>query len=100
MTDKTTTGSTYVTPSCTFTPPSGMTFDKWALNSTTGTKYAVGSTISGISKNITLYATWKEDTGGGGGGQTTIHDGTYSLTIDENDKYGLLIELASDNKNK
>ncbi len=59
MANKTTTGSTYTTPSCTFTY-SGKSFKEWALNSASGTKYAAGATISGISSNITLYAIWKD----------------------------------------
>ena len=61
MANDTTTGSTYITPSCTF-ERTNYTFDGWALNSPTATpKYGVGATISNISANITLYATWREN---------------------------------------
>ena len=61
MESDTTTGSTYLTPECEFTR-TNYTFDGWALNSTSGTKYGVGATIVDISTNITLYATWRENT--------------------------------------
>ena len=60
MAPQTTTGSTYVTPACTFVAPQGQMFKQWALNSTTGTKYPEGSTIYGITSDITLYAIWEE----------------------------------------
>lgn len=59
MTSKTTNGSTYVTPGCSFSK-SGNAFDGWALGSASGTKYAVGATITNIHEDITLYATWVE----------------------------------------
>lgn len=37
---------------------SGSTFDGWAMGSTSGTKYAAGSSVS-VSANTTMYATWK-----------------------------------------
>ena len=61
MVNKTTNGSTYVAPTCTFTF-SNHSFDKWALGSPSGTKYSEGETIENISSDITLYATWIEDT--------------------------------------
>ena len=54
------TESTYVIPQCTFTYPLHK-FSKWALNSTTGTQYGVGETITNIESNITLFALWEED---------------------------------------
>lgn len=57
MSPQTTNGSTYVAPSCGFTK-NNHSFDGWALDSVTGTKYAIGSTIQNISKDITLFATW------------------------------------------
>ena len=60
MTSQTTTGSSFVTPSCGFTY-SNHSFDKWALGTPSGTKYGVGETIENISSNIVLYATWIED---------------------------------------
>ena len=38
---------------------SGHRFEKWALNSPTGTLYAAGATIS-IRENTVMYATWTE----------------------------------------
>ena len=61
MTSQTTNGSTYVVPSCSFSY-TNHTFNGWALNSASGTKYSVGSTIQNISSNITLFATWSENT--------------------------------------
>ena len=60
MLSKTTSGSTYITPVCTFTY-GNHAFDKWALDSATGAKYSEGETIENISKDITLFATWVED---------------------------------------
>jgi len=37
------------------------TFDGWALNSATGTKYAAGASIQ-ISANTVMFATWKDNT--------------------------------------
>ena len=54
-----TTGSTYIVPECTFTK-NLYTFKEWALNSSTGKTYAVGSSITNISGDITLYAKWQE----------------------------------------
>ena len=59
MASKTTSGSSYMTPACTFTYAS-HSFKEWALNSLSGTKYAAGATITGISANITLYAIWQD----------------------------------------
>ena len=57
MSNDTTTGSSYIAPSCTFTK-TDYVFTKWALGSTSGTQYSPGETISNISGNITLYAIW------------------------------------------
>ena len=75
MSSKTTTGSTYTTPACTFTY-ADHTFVEWALNSPTGTKYAANTTITGISANITLYATWEES----GSGDDTYYAECAGLT--------------------
>lgn len=55
-----TNGSSYIVPDCSFTY-SNHSFDGWALNSVSGTKYATGSEIENISSDITLFATWVED---------------------------------------
>lgn len=55
----TTTGSIFVTPSCSFTY-SGHSFNGWAYGSPTGTKYSASQQINNIHENISLYATWKE----------------------------------------
>ena len=91
MTSKNTNGSTYVTPTCSFTY-TGYTFDKWALNSESGTKYSPGQTISGISSNITLYATWTQNSASGD------FNGYYS-TIDA-DSSSLLSDLTTLNLSK
>lgn len=64
MSSATTTGSSYIVPACTFTR-TDYTFSKWALNSASGTQYSVGSTITGITGNITLYAVWRSGSSGG-----------------------------------
>lgn len=78
MDNATTNGSSYVVPECSYTYE-GYTFDKWALNSATGTKYSVGDTISDISKDITLYATWKANSSGDGedDGEYQYYNGNY-----------------------
>lgn len=81
MTSKTTNGSSYVTPTCSFTKE-GYTFDKWALNSTTGNKYAAGTTINNISSNITLYATWTQNSSTGGEGVQMPSDYYNTITDD------------------
>ena len=63
MSSVTITTTSYIAPSCGF-QKNGYSFDKWALNGTEGTKYSVGSTIP-VSSNITLYATWIEDSPSG-----------------------------------
>ena len=77
MTSQTTSGSSYTTPSCTFTY-TGYTFSKWALNSAGGTQYSAGQTITNISANITLYAIWTQN-----GSVTEIDDdyGNYYSSI-------------------
>ena len=52
-----TTESSYQLPSCEY-QKDNYTFDKWALNSVSGTKYNPGEFIT-LSSNITLYAIWK-----------------------------------------
>lgn len=59
MIDQKTNGTSYVTPSCSFSKD-GYVFDKWALGSASGTQYASNATINNISGNIVLYATWVE----------------------------------------
>ena len=63
-------------PSCTFTAPTNKEFSHWSTTS----GGSAASFPMNLTQDVTLYAVWK-DTGGGGGGQTTIPDGTYSLTI-------------------
>ena len=51
------TGVTFSIKDCTFTPPSGKTFDSWNVKSDgSGTKY---TTVITTSYNVTLYAIWK-----------------------------------------
>ena len=51
-----TTVATITLRSCTFTPPTGKTFNYWALNSASGTKYTDSITTN---YNSTMYAVWK-----------------------------------------
>lgn len=81
MTSETTNGSSYVTPTCSFTKE-GYTFDKWALNSTTGNKYAAETTINNISSNITLYATWTQNSSTEGQGVQMPSDYYNTITDD------------------
>ena len=60
MSSKKTNGSSYVVPACTFIYEN-HTFNNWALNSESGDLYNVGQTISNITADITLYATWTEN---------------------------------------
>ncbi len=85
-----TTESSYTAPTCLF-KKSGYKFDGWALNSPTGTKYAIGNSIT-LSSNITLYATWIVDS------STDDFDGYYS-SIDE-DSSTLLADLRELNLSK
>lgn len=94
MANQTTTGSTYVCPECTFTK-TNYVFDKWAYGSSSGTKYAKGETITGISVNFTLYATWKQQ----GGGQD-IPEGYYKDITDSMSGTTLLTNLRTLNLNK
>lgn len=95
MSSKQTSGSTYVVPECSFTR-SGYTFDKWALNSTSGTKYSVGATINNITSNIILYATWKENGGQGVQMPSDYYD-TISNSLSGNE---LLTKLRTLNLDK
>ena len=63
MSQQMTEGSTYTTPNCEFTYED-HTFLSWALGSTDGERYSAGQTITNITSNITLYATWKSNSGG------------------------------------
>ena len=60
----TTNGFIYITPSCSFSY-SGHSFDGWAYGSPTGTKYSVNQQIINIHENISLYATWTEQSSSG-----------------------------------
>lgn len=51
-----TTVATITLRSCTFTPPTGKTFNYWALGSATGTQYTDSITTN---YNSTMYAVWK-----------------------------------------
>lgn len=55
---ETSTGLTYVLPECTFTAPTGKTFDKWAMGSAGGTQYDTGDTVT-VSSDTEFYAIWK-----------------------------------------
>lgn len=61
MPSQKTNGSTYIVPSCSFSYDN-HTFNGWALNTPSGAKYSIGSIIQNISSNITLFATWTENT--------------------------------------
>ena len=51
-----TTVATITLRSCTFTPPTGKTFNYWALGSASGTQYTDSITTN---YNSTMYAVWK-----------------------------------------
>lgn len=61
MAPQTTSGSTFVVPNCAFFRD-GYLFSTWAYESKNGYEYDPGETITGIDKNITLYALWDENT--------------------------------------
>ncbi len=71
-------GSSYTLPACTFTAPSGKTFDKWSIN---GTTYSVGASVK-ITANTTVKATWKSSTT------------NYVLTFDSNGGSGSMTARA------
>ena len=54
-----TTESSYQLPTCLY-QKEGYTFDKWALNSVSGTKYNPGDYIS-VNSDCVIYAIWKEN---------------------------------------
>ena len=85
MANDTTTGSKYLTPNCAFTK-TNYTFNGWALNSASGTKYAAAVTIFDISDDITLYATWKENS------QPVTY---YTVTYDKNGGTGSMTDSNS-----
>ena len=67
----------------------GYAFDCWNTRADgTGTDYAPGATISGISANVTLYAKWYEQVNSGWYmiGQSPIFDDTWNTS---NTKYPL-----------
>ena len=51
--------SSFTLPSCSFTPPDGLAFDRWAVGSAKGEKVPAGGSYT-FSRNTTLYALWKE----------------------------------------
>ena len=59
MADQKTNGATYSVPVCSFTREE-YKFKEWALDSESGTKYSVGSTITDIDADFTLYAIWEK----------------------------------------
>ena len=80
MAAQTTNGSSYVVPACGFTYVDHK-FNGWALNSASGTKYTVGSTIENIANDIVLYATWVDDS-------TPVTN--YTVTFNENGGSGTM----------
>ena len=56
--------SSYSVPSCSFNY-TDHSFNGWALGSPDGVTYFTGNTISNISGDIVLYATWVEESSGG-----------------------------------
>lgn len=79
-------GSSYTTPECTFTYE-GYIFNKWALNHPDGPKYSVGYVINNIETDITLYATWKDNTTPPDPGDDKNH-GFYGGLVDDGDFVG------------
>lgn len=107
MTNATTNGSSYTVPACTFTR-TNYTFNKWALESASGTQYSVGETITGISSNITLFATWTENQSTGGDGGTyydgiTATSGTpllgalHDLSVEKHTNYNSYSDISTTN---
>ena len=51
-------GATFSIKSCSFTPPTGKTFDSWNVKSDgSGTEYSAGGTVT-TSYNVIFYAIW------------------------------------------
>ena len=59
MADQKTNGATYSVPACSFTREE-YKFKEWALGNESGAKYSVGSTITDIDADFTLYAIWEK----------------------------------------
>lgn len=80
--------SPFTLPSCTFTPPYGMVFDRWAVGSLKGEHLTAGATHT-FNRNTTLYATWKESpvtitaTCTSGGSLITTTGQSNTVTVDK-----------------
>ncbi|MBQ9314669.1 MAG: S-layer homology domain-containing protein [Clostridia bacterium] len=65
----------YIFPDCTYTAPTGKTFDKWEVN---GKTYKVGDTLT-LTEDILVKATWKnKSTSSGAGGSSSSSN--YKIT--------------------
>jgi len=63
----------YIFPECSYTAPTGKTFDKWEVN---GKTYKVGDTLT-LTEDIAVKATWKNKSTSSGGGSSTS---SYKIT--------------------
>ena len=86
MNSQKTSGSTYIVPSCEFTRED-YRFDKWALGSPGGNKYAVGQKIQNITDDIVLYATWVEE---------SVPQTNYIVTFNANGGSGTMAKQVTD----
>jgi len=81
-------GSDYTFPPCTMTPPSGMTFLCWAVDSLKGERYSAGEKHT-FTHNATLFAIWTESpititaTAGIGGSLTTVTGLTGQIVVEK-----------------
>lgn len=80
-------GSSYTLPACTFTPPEGKVFDKWAVN---GTISFGNVTQITVNEDTVLSAQWKN-----------AASGTYSITgttesfLEESDNTSIILSKKS-----
>ena len=83
-------GSSFVLPSCSFTPPANKVFDCWKIGSTT---YREGVSVT-INGNTTVYAQWKT---GSVSGYT--FSGTVTSYLSKDDAITLKLGLSSSGSN-
>ena len=83
-------GSSFVLPSCSFTPPANKVFDCWKIGSTT---YREGVSVT-INGNTTVYAQWKT---GSVSGYT--FSGTVTSYLSKDDAITLKLRTSSSGSN-
>ena len=86
-------GDTIILPECTFTSPDeSKIFNRWRMNSPTGTSYLDGAEVT-ITEDTIFYASWKDDDryviefdgNGGSGTMDPLKTQTYSPEVPTSD---------------